>query len=75
MRDDNPGIGTVTYMDMNGKSGALGHGISDSDTGELEVCGGNLNNTQILGIEKGKIGTPGCFGVIYLWFKSQRSER
>ena len=73
VRDDTQGIGTVTYMDMNGKFGALGHGISDSDTGELvEVCGGNLYNTQILGIEKGKIGTPGMLsGVIYYGSKSE----
>ena len=73
MRDDTQGIGTVTYMDLNGKFGALGHGISDSDTGDLvETSGGNLYNTQILGIEKGKIGTPGMLsGVIYYGPKSE----
>ena len=35
VRDDTQGIGTVTYVDMNGSFGALGHGISDSDTGML----------------------------------------
>ena len=35
VRDDTQGIGTVTYVDMNGSFGALGHGISDSDTGRL----------------------------------------
>mgnify|MGYP002241354967 CR=1 FL=1 len=73
VRDDTQGIGTVTYMDLNGKFGALGHGISDSDTGELvETSGGNLYDTQILGIEKGKIGTPGMLsGVIYYGPKSE----
>ena len=73
MRDDTQGIGTVTYMDLNGKFGALGHGISDSDTGELvETSGGNLYDAQILGIEKGKIGTPGMLsGVIYYGPKSE----
>ena len=73
VRDDTQGIGTVTYMDLNGKFGALGHGISDSDTGDLvETSGGNLYNTQILGIEKGKIGTPGMLsGVIYYGPKSE----
>ena len=32
VRDDTQGIGTMTYVDMNGQFGALGHGISDSDT-------------------------------------------
>ena len=73
VRDDTQGIGTVTYMDLNGKFGALGHGISDSDTGELvETSGGNLYDAQILGIEKGKIGTPGMLsGVIYYGPKSE----
>ena len=73
VRDDTQGIGTMTYVDMNGNFGALGHGISDSDTGDLvETSGGNLYNTQILGIEKGKIGTPGMLsGVIYYGPKSE----
>ena len=63
----------VKRADINGKFGALGHGISDSDTGELvETSGGNLYDTQILGIEKGKIGTPGMLsGVIYYGPKSE----
>ena len=73
VRDDTQGIGTLTYVDQNGRYGALGHGISDSDTGDLvETSGGNLYNTQILGIEKGKIGTPGMLsGVIYYGPKSE----
>ena len=35
VRDDTQGIGTLTYVDTNGNFGALGHGISDSDTGEV----------------------------------------
>lgn len=67
VRDDTQGIGTITYVDMNGKFGALGHGISDSDTGELvEAEEGALYSTQIMGIEKGAIGRPGLLsGVIY----------
>ena len=49
------------------KLGALGHGISDSDTGALvDIDGGELYETQILGIEKGQTGKPGVMsGVIY----------
>ena len=66
VRDDTQGIGTMTYVDMNGNFGALGHGISDSDTGELvDIEGGELYETQILGIEKGQTGKPGVMsGVI-----------
>ncbi len=67
VRSDTQGIGTMTYLDLNGKFGALGHGISDSDTGEVvEISGGTLYDTEIVGIEKGSIGNPGVMsGVIY----------
>ena len=60
VRDDTQGIGTLTYVDENGGFGALGHGISDVDTGELlSIADGNLYNAQILGIQKGEKGNPG----------------
>ncbi|MBQ6835241.1 MAG: SpoIVB peptidase, partial [Lachnospiraceae bacterium] len=67
VRDDTQGIGTVTYVTRNGSFGALGHGISDSDTGQLvDAKEGELYETQILGIEKGAPGNPGVMsGVIY----------
>ena len=67
VRDDTQGIGTLTYVDTNGNFGALGHGISDSDTGEVvEIEDGALYETEILGIEKGTVGNPGVMaGVIY----------
>ena len=73
VRDDTQGIGTMTYLDLNGKFGALGHGISDSDTGEVvSIEGGALYETQIMGIEKGEPGKPGVMsGVIYYGPSSQ----
>lgn len=67
VRDDTQGIGTMTYIDSSGNFGALGHGISDSDTGRVvEISEGALFETEILGIEKGTIGNPGVMaGVIY----------
>ncbi len=67
VRSDTQGIGTVTYLDLNGRFGALGHGISDADTGEIvEISDGNLFDTQIVGIEKGASGSPGVMsGIIY----------
>ena len=35
IKDDVAGIGTLTYMDEEGNFGALGHGISDGETGTL----------------------------------------
>ena len=58
IRDDTQGIGTMTYVDMNGNFGALGHGISDSDTGMLvDITEGELYETDIMGIEKGSLGS------------------
>ena len=69
VRDDTQGIGTVTYVDMNGGFGALGHGISDGDTGKLvESINGSLYMTEIKSIIKGTSGVPGslsgiiCYG-------------
>ena len=76
VRDDTQGIGTITYVDMNGRFGALGHGISDSDTGSLvETSEGALYSTEIMGIEKGSIGKPGLLsGVIYYGPQSHMGE-
>lgn len=60
VRDDTQGIGTLTFVDENGRYGALGHGISDVDTGELlSIADGKLYNVRILGVRKGEKGNPG----------------
>ena len=47
-------------MDEKGRFGALGHGISDTDTGELlDVSGGELYQAQIVSIIRGAQGVPG----------------
>ena len=60
VRDDTQGIGTLTYVDDDGNFGALGHGISDVDTGELlHIEQGALYQAEVLGIQKGQAGSPG----------------
>lgn len=60
VRDDTQGIGTLTYMTPSGEFGALGHGISDVDTGALLTSNeGKLYNSYIWGIRKGENGKPG----------------
>lgn len=60
VRDNIQGIGTLTYVTTDGKFGALGHGISDVDTGMLmELKNGSLYATQIIDVVKGKAGEPG----------------
>jgi len=61
VRDSTAGIGTITFYDPDTKTyGALGHGISDMDTGELmPVDRGEVIESNILAIKKGRAGEPG----------------
>lgn len=60
VRDDTQGIGTMTYIKKDGSFGALGHGISDIDTGKLLASNeGILYQAFVWGIRKGEAGTPG----------------
>ena len=60
IRDDTQGIGTLTFISTNGHFGALGHGITDIDTGRLmEIGKGTIYDAQIISIVKGKEGEPG----------------
>ncbi|MCM1155615.1 MAG: SpoIVB peptidase [Roseburia sp.] len=60
IRDNAQGIGTLTYVDTDDTFGALGHGINDVDTSTLMQLGeGTLYRTEIVGITRGKDGSPG----------------
>lgn len=61
VRDSTAGVGTVTYIDPDtGRFGALGHGISDVDTGLLmPLSDGEVLQAQIVGVATGKRGMPG----------------
>jgi stage IV sporulation protein B len=61
VRDSTAGIGTLTfYDDSTGIFGALGHGITDIDTGTLmSVASGEILESSILGVKMGRSGEPG----------------
>ncbi|MDE6636272.1 MAG: SpoIVB peptidase, partial [Lachnospiraceae bacterium] len=60
VREDTQGIGTLTYIAPDGSFGALGHGITDIDTGVLmKLKEGSIYNTEIIQIIKGGKGNPG----------------
>ena len=61
LRDGISGIGTITFQDPeSGVYGALGHSISDSESGiQLPVSQGSICDAQILSIKPGASGTPG----------------
>ena len=61
VRDSISGIGTVTFYDSaSGSYGALGHGVCASGTDSLlRLCGGELIDAQVTGVEKGRRGAAG----------------
>lgn len=67
IRDNSQGIGTLTYTTEDGTFAALGHGISDVDTGNLlDLKNGKLYKAQIMDVKKGSAGNPGeLSGIIY----------
>lgn len=61
LRDSISGIGTVTFCDPeSGIFGALGHSISDAETGvEISIAGGGITQAEIVSVKPGKVGVPG----------------
>ena len=55
------GVGTATFYEPStGMFAALGHGITDIDTGEIvNIANGELTTSSIIAIKKGKKGSPG----------------
>ena len=61
IRDSMAGIGTVTFYDPEtGAFGALGHGITDSDTGLLmPLADGSVMDASVKAVKRGEAGEPG----------------
>ena len=73
VKDSIQGLGTLTYLTMNGEFGALGHGIHDSETNELiEIEKGSVYNTNIVGIQKGQKGEPGGLEGVIIYRSSNK---
>ncbi|MBO5069648.1 MAG: SpoIVB peptidase [Roseburia sp.] len=73
VRDDLAGVGTLTYYKADGSFGALGHAVSDGDTGTmLQMSQGWIYTTDIIGIKKGESGKPGELSGIIDYSKNCR---
>ena len=61
LKDGAAGIGTITYIDPEtGDFGGLGHGICDTDTGEvINFTEGQITGVILSGVKKGEEGKPG----------------
>ena len=66
VRDNVQGLGTITFLTGQSRFGALGHGISDTDTNMLmAIDSGRVYRTSIQDITKGYSGSPGTMeGII-----------
>lgn len=61
VRDSTAGVGTLSFYDPDtGKYAALGHAITDGDTGSvLTVSEGQVLKAEIVAVQKGQKGAPG----------------
>lgn len=61
VRDSTAGVGTLSFYDPDtGYYAALGHAITDGDTGQvLPVGEGQVLKAEIVGVQKGQKGAPG----------------
>lgn len=61
VRDSAAGVGTVTFYSEETQSfGALGHAITDIDTGDIiQTSSGEIDNVSIVSVVKGKEHEPG----------------
>lgn len=61
VRDSTAGVGTLTFYDASSKRfAALGHPITDADTGTiLDISSGEIISSSIVSVKKGTRGNPG----------------
>lgn len=61
VRDSAAGVGTISFYEPEtGMFAALGHGLTDVDTGELiTIAKGNLVTTNVVSVVRGEKGKPG----------------
>lgn len=73
VRDDLAGVGTLTYYTDDGTYGALGHAISDGDTGTMmNMSEGYVYHTNIIGIRRGTDGSPGELSGVIEYSRANR---
>ncbi len=61
VRDSTAGVGTLSFYDPEtGRYAALGHAITDGDTGQVLTVGqGQILKADVVAVQKGVKGTPG----------------
>ncbi len=71
LRDDLQGIGTVTYVKEDGSFASLGHPVTDTNGKLIEINGGKVYSSSILGVLKGVRGRAGELKGIFIGDKDK----
>ena len=67
VKNDVSGIGTMTFIKEDGSYGALGHGITNSNSETIvPISSGNIYNCNLVGIKKGERNKPGELRAVFL---------
>ncbi|MBZ4666387.1 MAG: stage sporulation protein [Mahella sp.] len=68
VRDSTAGVGTMTFYEPNNRIyGALGHPITDMDTGTLlSIKNGEIVHSEVIAVKEGKKGKPGELQGVFL---------
>ena len=59
VRESVSGIGTVTYIDKNGRVGSLGHAVVGENHRQMQISDGMVYECSIIGVSKGLRGKAG----------------
>ena len=71
VKNNASGVGTLTFVDEDKNYGALGHAITDYETGSVvPVKDGKIYNCSLVGINKGERGKPGELKCLFLQGKN-----
>ena len=66
LKDGTAGIGTVTFIEDDGSFAGLGHGVCDSESGELmKMREGSVTDVTVTGINLSSKGAPGYLQGIF----------
>lgn len=75
VRNNASGVGTLTFVDESKNFGALGHPITDYETGVVvPVSDGKIYNCSLVGINKGERGKPGELKCLFLQGKNSKGS-
>ncbi|MBR4880791.1 MAG: PDZ domain-containing protein, partial [Clostridia bacterium] len=67
LKDGTSGIGTVTYIEDNGNFAGLGHGVCDSESGELlKMREAKVTDVTVTGVKISRSGEPGNLQGVFI---------